>query len=467
MKLLLSVLLLLLLLSYNKSTVNVSAQQTNVDVEVDFDVCYFELDQEERSGNGILDIDEYFEFAKDFGGRTECLGNLTFLPLDLRLVWNQLSCECTVRGGDDECCLGNNANIPVAGSDNFKEASVKEQQYLRQVCLRTDQAIIAYCGPPPAATIPPLPPVVSRGLPDSDPDDGLSVAAIAGIIAGTIILLLLCCNRRRMWLCGGRKVEEDSSESSSSSDDDSSDSGESREDHVTRQVDIEMPDDADPPVEEEGLESAGALAAVPALMDADDEDAAKKRGAGEEEEEDDGQAIWNRTVQDADYEDETDPYKRGPIALEASPDDADQGMNLRHVEKPPPETPPEDPYELEHYVPDGGIVEHERNWEGGYDADGGWTPEEREGKSPSEPHRQKYQREVKEEAEPVDTRKQRTIEALGAGEVFDQLDGGEPEGSVAPDDMFDWVIRSTLNTLDQKGDQLKGSDHGSDDEDRV
>jgi hypothetical protein len=54
---------------------------------------------------------------------------------------------------------------------------------------------------------------------------------------------------------------------------------------------------------------------------------------------------------------------------------------------------------------------------------------------------------------------------LGAGAIFDQLDGDEPDQSLAaPDDMFDWVIRSTLNTLDQKGDHLKGSDNGSVDE---
>ena len=44
---------------------------------------------------------------------------------------------------------------------------------------------------------------------------------------------------------------------------------------------------------------------IPALID--EQDGAKKRGAGDEQEEDDGQAVWNRTVQDADYEDQFDP----------------------------------------------------------------------------------------------------------------------------------------------------------------
>jgi hypothetical protein len=433
-----------------------------VDTVVDYDVCYFELNQEDRDGDRILDQKEYLDFCRDFGKRTECLAGLTTLPLELRLVWNQLSCECTVRGGAEDCCLGGNANIPVTGSDDFSEATTSVKQYLRQVCLRTDQAIIAFCGPPPIPTIPPLPPVVSRGGTPEE-DEELAGAALAGIIAGSMILLLLCicCNRRRMWLCAGRKVEEDSSESSSSSDD-SSDSGDSREENMTREVDIEMPDDAEPPVvEDPELLPAVALAAVPGPAD-DDEDATKKRGAGDEEDDDDGQAVWNRTVQDADYEDEVDPFKRGPIELQAPPEDIDKGMNLNHVERPPPVTPPEDPYELEHYVPDGGIIEHERDWQGGYDADGGWTPEEREGKAPSSPYKYKYEREIKEEAEPVDTRKQRKIEAFGAGAIFDQLDGHEPDQvSAAPDDMFDWVIRSTLNTLDQEGDMLKGSEHGS------
>jgi hypothetical protein len=151
---------LLLLLRYNKSIVDVSAQQQNVDIVVDYDVCLFELGQEDRNGNGILDDKEYLRFAR--GKRTECLANLDNLPLELRLVWNQLSCECRVRGGDDDCCLRDNANIPVTGSDDFSGATINVQQYLRQVCLRTDQAIIAFCGPPPIAIIPPLPPVVAN-----------------------------------------------------------------------------------------------------------------------------------------------------------------------------------------------------------------------------------------------------------------------------------------------------------------
>ena len=73
----------------------------------------------------------------------------------------------------------------------------------------------------------------------------------------------------------------------------------------TRQVDIEMPDDAEPPLDEDDLYPAAALAALPAPID--EQDGAKKRGAGDEQEEDDGQAVWNRTVQDADYEDQFDP----------------------------------------------------------------------------------------------------------------------------------------------------------------
>jgi hypothetical protein len=52
------------------------------------------------------------------------------------------------------------------------------------------------------------------------------------------------------------------------------------------------------------------------------------------------------------------------------------------------------------------------------------------------------------------------LQAYDGGEVFDQLEQEFTEShTAAPDDMFDWVIRSTLNTLDQKADDLVGSIH--------
>ena len=45
-----------------------------------------------------------------------------------------------------------------------------------------------------------------------------------------------------------------------------------------------------------------------------------------------------------------------------------------------------------------------------------------------------------------------------------ELDQDQAEAAAGPAvDMFDWVIQSTLNTLDERGDDLQGSIHSSDD----
>ena len=66
----------------------------------------------------------------------------------------------------------------------------------------------------------------------------------------------------------------------------------------------------------------------------------------------------------------------------------------------------------------------------------------------------KYQRGEQEQPEVVDNRRQRTLEAYGGGEIFDQLDEEVADsGGAAGGDMFDWVIRETLNTLDENAHQ--------------
>jgi hypothetical protein len=62
----------------------------------------------------------------------------------------------------------------------------------------------------------------------------------------------------------------------------------------------------------------------------------------------------------------------------------------------------------------------------------------------------------------VDNWRQHHLDAYDGSAVFDQLEEEPTESTArAADDMFDWVIRSTLETLDTKGDGLTGSAHGS------
>jgi hypothetical protein len=127
---------------------------------------------------------EYLDFCQDFGGNTEWLANLQELPLELLVVWNQLSCECAERsGGDPSCCLNTNAHIPITVVLPSDRIIIEEQQFLREACLRTDQAIITYCSPPPEPTLPPLPPAVIVGAPGAAWKRGIIVAAAAVILA--------------------------------------------------------------------------------------------------------------------------------------------------------------------------------------------------------------------------------------------------------------------------------------------
>jgi len=393
-----------------------SGPQINQDRYVDYDYCYKALARHDDDGNLRITRDEYLDFAQDFGGRTECLGHLSEMPIELVAAYNQLSCECLERGGDSKCCLGSNANIPVTGVDPKDETTLEEQQFLRQTCLRTDQAIITFCGHPPPPVIPPLPP----GSPVAPPVPLMTDAGKTAALAALAILVLLCCCCRRRWffVAGPKEEEEESSD------------------------------------ETEDLELGPGLDFVGTMEDDEQQDG------------DFGGTSYGRTVEEPEYEEELRPRRQVYDQFDV-PEEEKPPIVLKHVEKPPPPPPEEDPYALEHYVPDGGIVEYEREGEWSYDADGGWTPQEREKKAPVEFNRKKYNRADAVGAVPIDNRRARQLETYGGGDVFAQLDDEHSESGHGGGGggMFDWVIRSTISTLNQKEDDLvsaKGSDRGSD-----
>ena len=442
-----------------------SAQRVNNDRVVEFDTCYQEMQRNDANGDLKLTDSEYFDFSKRFGGRSECWEEVAELPIELRSAFNQIACECLQRGGAPDCCQGSNANVPIIGSAPGDNQVVDEQLFLQQACLRTDQAIISFCGPPPPPVVPIGPAVI---IP---PAGGLSRGALIGIILGALLLLLLlllcCCCCGRRYCFAVKKGDDDSSSSSSSSSSDSDD-GEAGARNIQQEEGGEpMDEEAQMPVPPPPVPVP-----PPEPMPDEEEDGNKRGMRGEDIEEDDGAVgkRWNRTIEGGDPEEDG---RRGLGEYEImEPEEDDAGMQLRHVELPPAEPEPEEPYELEHYDPDGGIIDPQREGEWQYNADGGWTPEERAEKDPVVFAPKKYEREIKEEPVPVDNRKQRQIGGFGDVEVFDKLDAEDstPHSSQQPDDMFDWVIRSTLNTLDQTGeDNLKASIHskrgGADDDD--
>lgn len=414
--------------------------QVNQDRFVDFSYCYGALASADVSGDQRLQRAEFENFAQDFGSATECLGALEEIPLDLLTVWNQLSCECRARGGASDCCLGSNGNIPITGVGADASFIVAEQQYLRQVCLRTDQAIVTWCGPPPPPIIPPPPPAVLVAAPPP-------AASQTGLTVGLILLgiFLLLPWRRRWFFIAAGKPDDDSSSSS----DESEDGGGMR--HVVTETGGDEPEPV-PPVPVPDLEAGDR--AEPA------DDAAKMMSVGEEEDGEFGGTSYGRTVQEPEYEEEGDPKKFVYQQYE-NPTEPEDPIKLKPIPVIVKEEE-EEPYDLEHYVPDGGIVEYEREGEWRYDADGGWTPEERAAKDPTEWDHKKYERAAVVAAVPTDDRRERHLDAYEGGEIFDRLEQDASEAAAGRDDMFDWVIQSALTTFDQRVDDLQGSVHSSD-----
>lgn len=401
-----------------------SGPQTNQDRVVDFDYCYEALNRHDSNVNDRISKSEYLAFCQDFGGNTECLANLQELPIELQAVWNEISCECAQRGDSADCCVGSSAHIPINGVLPTDTTTIAQQQFLRQACLRTDQAIIAYCGPPP------IPPVIGPpgGLVLGPPAAVLSTPAQGGIIAAAVLLLLCLCRRR--WFFIPDKKEDDSSSESSSVDG----GGQA----------LNIAEDVEAPAEGGGM---------------DDADAGKMKSKAKSNEEAmiGGGTTFGRTVQEPEYEDDEET-RRAKYEQHDLPEEPEDPFNLRHIEKPPPPPDGEDPYALEHYTPDGGVVSYDREGEWEYNADGGYVPGVRADKKGSDWDRDKYQRNVQEAPEAVDNRRQRTLEAYGGGEIFDQLDEEVNDSNAAGGDgMFDWVIRETLNTLDDNAAHLEES----------
>ena len=442
----------------NETSDFISGPQINQDRFVDFIYCYGALKRHDVNNDGRVEQPEYLSFVQDLGRNTECLGDLQELPIELMSCWNQLSCECRARGGAPECCEGSNAHIPISGSDVLSEQMasgqglefiVEEQQFLRQTCLRTDQCVIAFCGVPPPPVVPPPP--LGVVVPPPPPP---STSQPLWWLFFLLLLIPLCCCRRRWWFVAGPppKPDDESSASSESEIDEEIPGGGAR--HV-------MTEEEGPPPE--------ALAAIPVLAAApDDGDPDANRVALRSQDIDEdgggGGVAYSRSVQEPEWEE--DPIPPGPKVIDQydPPPPPEDDMKLRHVEKPPPPPPEDDPYALEKYTPDGGIVEYEREGEWNYDADGGWTPEEKLAAQPKTWNRQKYERSEEPEPVVVDKRKDRHLDGLSGGAIFDLIGDDDEDAAAAPSlgkgaDMFSWVIDSTLTTLDQKQDDLR-SDSG-------
>lgn len=442
----------------NETTDYEDGPAVNQDRVVDFEYCFGALQRADTNDDGRLERSEYLPFVQDFGQNTECLGDLMSLPvmpIELTACWNQLSCECLTRGGAPDCCSEENAHLPLSGINAVDPAPsgqtkpqppkepyiLEEQGFLNRTCLRTDQCIISYCGypPPPLPPVIPPPPVVPPAIPDPIPSEASEPNFLWLLLL--LLLLLCCCCRRRWVLCpAGRVDEEEDAEQAPPGDP-----------TVMRSLPVDDDDEFALPRSVENVvdDFEGGY------NDPDANRMAMKSTAGSEFGEGGGVRYY-RIVKEPEYEE--DPVPPEPKVI----DQYDKGlppsddMKLKHVEKPPPPPPEEDPYALEHYEPDGGVVEHERTGEWSYDADGGYTPEERAAKEKSEWNRPGYERAAVAAVVATDDRRDRSLDRYGGGAIFDHLD--ETDESVKKGGggkHLEWVFSKTLNTLDENEDDLR------------
>jgi hypothetical protein len=396
--------------------------------------CASGLIEMDDNGDGMVKRNEYLDFVNLIAAFL-CIPPRPALDLELQTVFFSIACLCQEREGfSEDCCYGTDAAIFTDGAADAITRTEDQDAYLRAACLLT-QAVL---GPqqctyaprtiaPDAATL-----IISRSAPTEE-DDGLSDAALWGIIFGIIALLLLCC--LLLFCCCCKKKEEE-------------------EEETKEEVEAV-------PLEEDDLEKAEKSASVPPpppvipvpLIPAEDDVEETEKSASvppvptviptppapapaphpviipapilrsvpppKEEEVEEADEFKSRKKEEASGEEEEDGGRRFggegyvPTAGEL------QGIRLRHVEK-------EKPLEGEYEYPQREIEEHKLKREDSgqildhYEPDGGVFIPERAKKAPVVMNLPKYERK-KVVKESVDRRKARRQLGMGDGEVWDAL----------------------------------------------
>ena len=151
-----------------------------------------------------------------------------------------------------------------------------------------------------------------------------------------------------------------------------------------------------------------------------------------------GGVAYSRSVEKPEREEDPPPTPPGPKVTEQyDPMKPSQdNMALMHDGKPPP-PPVDNPYALEKYTPDGGIVEMaDGEWK--YDASGGWTTVDED-----DSHEEKLSARPRQKHEPepivIDARQDRHLDELSTGAVCDLLDEDDEASDslgLPPDSSF-------------------------------
>jgi hypothetical protein len=84
---------------------------------VDTAICYDGLAQADVNGDNRVERDEYLNFVQLIGppGFLADIDSMLNAPLPLQINFRTLACICGQNGGDAQCCIGENAHIPIDG----------------------------------------------------------------------------------------------------------------------------------------------------------------------------------------------------------------------------------------------------------------------------------------------------------------------------------------------------------------
>jgi hypothetical protein len=405
---------------------------------IDFPGCWSDLAKADRNGDGFVKQNEYLNFIQEYGKRI-CFST-DALTLQQSATFNTLACICrSEERSAVDCCIGDNAQIPIAGAMDEKRTP-RQKNYLTSVCKLTDATIDGRC--PPSKQERAIPPGALVAVPATS--GGLSDGAMWGIIAAAALLALLlcccCCVLRRQKM---KQLEEEEEENAVTSTAKNMPPMEQAPvvppgPHLLRKTnrdpenglarDLPGEGGADNPLGP----ASGASGATEADDSDEDEEGRKRRGGGNLPPGDEETGLRIPTAPRIPPPDDpaNPPRNLRPIPPKEEEDDEwDQpGRNIEF----PKNKDDMSAGEVDHYEPDGGV----------------YMPE-RQGKEPLN-WKKDWNRPKPEEPDEVDDRKHRIQSGLGEGEVWDKLDQDETEVSkpLPQGDVFDWVVQSALGVLD-------------------
>jgi hypothetical protein len=115
-------------------------------------ICWSGLAKADRNGDGSVKQNECLNCIQEYGQRI-CFSS-DALTLQQNATFNTLVCICRSEEGTSvDCCIGDNAHIPIAGALD-KKRTLKQENYLTSVCNLKDATIDDRC--PPSKQDPPL-----------------------------------------------------------------------------------------------------------------------------------------------------------------------------------------------------------------------------------------------------------------------------------------------------------------------